>query len=83
MGSTRPNAGRADDRRRHADVRLVALAADEDLNVIGSWPAFARFDQRLEAEEEHGPLRAAVMHELDGLLPVGVREHDEGLVVLV
>ena len=45
-----------------------------DLHVVRAGRALARLDQRLQAHQEAAPLRAAVVHELDRLLPAFVLE---------
>src|SRR5215471_5859879 len=58
------------------------LVADADLDVAWGRAALTLFEQVAQADQEHGPLRTAVVHEVDRLLPVGVLEHDVRLAVL-
>src|SRR5688572_28216875 len=54
-----------------------------DLHVVRMRRAFAALDERLQTQQEHRPLRAAVMHELDGFLPTLVLEaHDRELAFI-
>jgi hypothetical protein len=48
--------------------------SDVHLQFAGRRPPFARLEELLQAEEKGRPLRAAVVHELDGLGPPGVLE---------
>src|SRR6266436_1920543 len=61
-------------------IRLVSLApAAADLCVVWKSGEGTAFEPASQADQDRGPLGAAVMHELDGLLPVRVREQQHGL----
>jgi len=53
------------------------------LHVVRVRSPLAPLDPAAQAEQEGGPLGAAVVHELDRVAPAGVGEEDEGLVLLL
>src|SRR6266498_1757616 len=57
--------------------------AAADLRVVGEGGESAAFEAASEADQECGPLGAAVMHELDGLPPVAVCEQQHCLFAAV
>src|SRR5688572_23469998 len=50
-------------------ARLCVSVPVVDLDVVRMGRAFAVLDERFQAQEKDAPLRAAVVHELDGLFP--------------
>src|SRR5438552_9953153 len=61
-------------------LRLVFLAPTAtDSRVVGKSGEGTAFEPASQADQDRGPLGAAVMHELDGLPPVRVREQQHGL----
>jgi hypothetical protein len=66
----------------HTVVLLAPLVADVDLQVVGRRATCSGLHQLSQAQEEDGPLGAAVVHEFHRLCPTGVREEHEGLRVL-
>src|SRR5882672_10753026 len=61
-------------------LRLVLLApVAANLRVVGKGGEGTAFEPAPQADQDRGPLGAAVMHELDGLPPVRVREQQHCL----
>src|SRR6266480_4960375 len=61
-------------------LRLLSLApAAADLRVVGKGGEGTAFEPASQADQDGRPLRAAVVHELDGLPPVPVREQQHCL----
>src|SRR5882762_5824059 len=61
-------------------LRLVSLApAATDLRVVRKGGERPAFEPSSEANQDRGPLGTAVVHELDRLPPVRVREQQHGL----
>src|SRR6266487_5255557 len=61
-------------------LRLLSLApAAADLCVVGKGGESTPFEPASQADQDRGPLGAAVMHELDRLPPVRVREQQHCL----
>src|SRR6266496_970806 len=61
-------------------LRLLSLApAATDLCVVGKSGEGNAFEPASQADQDRGPLGAAVVHDLDGLPPVRVREQQHCL----
>src|SRR5438552_2692866 len=61
-------------------LRLVSLApAATDLRVVGKGGERTAFEPASQADQDRGPLGAAVVNELDRLPPVRVREQQHCL----
>src|SRR3989442_6536399 len=61
-------------------LRFVSLApAAADLCVVGKSGEGTAFEPASQADQDRGPLGAAVVHELDRLPPVRVREQQHCL----
>src|SRR5690606_6470227 len=76
--SDAPQSDRGRTRRtRFARPQWEPSVPVPDLDVVRTWPTFPGLAQRLQAHQESRPLGAAVIHELDGLLPsLVLEEHD-------
>src|ERR1700681_3931345 len=60
----------------------LGSAVDGNLAVMRNRVSVRPLQQIPQAEQERGPLRAAVVHELDRLFPIRVLENDIGLAIL-
>lgn len=54
-----------------------------DLDVLRVRVSGPGLQQRLQAHQEHGPLCAAMVHELDWLLSADMAEHDNGVLMVL